>query len=165
MKQLTEAEALHQSAAYCSLADRCIDDVRKKLTKWEIETPVQNRIIQRLIQEQFLNEERFCKSFVNDKMKFNKWGENKIKFELRKKNIPEPLIQATLKNINPKENKDKLLQLLTAKKKTVKGKNEFEIQQKLMRFAAGRGFAIDDILWAIQHDTKTNHTTIKEGTL
>ena len=150
MKQLSEPEALHKSAAYCSLADRCIDDVRKKLTKWAIETPVQNRIIHRLVQEKFIDEERFCKSFVNDKMKFNKWGENKIKFELSKKNIPETLIQSTLKNINPEENKDRLLQLLAAKKKTVKGKNEFEIRQKLMRFAVGKGFAVDDILWSLE---------------
>jgi len=148
--KLSEPEALHKAATYCSLADRCIDDVRKKLTRREIDLPTQNRIIQRLVQEKFLNEERFCKSFVNDKLKFNKWGINKIKFELRKKNIPDSLIQSALENINPQENKERLLQLLTAKKKTVKGKSEFEIQQKLMRFAAGRGFAIDDILWVIE---------------
>ena len=150
MKQLSEAEALHKSATYCSLADRCIDDVRKKLTRWEIELPIQNRIIQHLIQERFLDEERFCRSFVNDKIKFNKWGINKIKFELRKRNIPDNLIQSALNSINPKENRERLLQLLIVKKKSVKGKDDFEIQQKLMRFAAGRGFAIDDILWAIE---------------
>ncbi|MCL2651095.1 MAG: RecX family transcriptional regulator [Candidatus Azobacteroides sp.] len=150
MKQLSEAEALHKSAAYCSLADRCIDDVRKKLTRWEIELTVQNKIIQRLIQEHFLDEERFCRSFVNDKVKFNKWGINKIKFELRKRNIPENLIYSTINSINPEENRKRLLQLLISKKKSVKGKNDFEIQQKLMRFAAGRGFAVDDILWAIE---------------
>jgi len=153
MKQLSEPEALHKVAVYCSLADRCIDDVRKKLTCWEIDLPVQNRIIQRLVQEKFLNEERFCKAFVNDKLKFNKWGVNKIKYELRKKNIPDSLIYSVLENIDPRENRERLLQLLTAKQKNVKGKNEFEIQQKLMRFAAGRGFAVDDILWAIEKVT------------
>ena len=149
-KGVEEAEALHKAAAYCSLADRCIDDVRKKLMHWEIELPVQNRIIQRLVQEKFVDEERFCKAFVHDKLKFNKWGANKIKYELRKKNIPDSLIQSALENINPQENRDRLLQLLTIKKKSVKGKSEFEIQQKLMRFAAGRGFSIDDILWAVE---------------
>ena len=153
MKQLSEAEALHKSAAYCSLADRCIDDIRKKLTRWEVEFPIQNRIIQRLVQEHFLDEERFCRSFVNDKVKFNKWGINKIKFELRKRNIPDNLIHSAFENINPEENRESLLQLLIAKKKSVKGKNDFEIQQKLMRFAAGRGFAIDDIMWVIEKIT------------
>ena len=150
MKQLSESEALHKSAAYCSLADRCIDDVRKKLTRWEIGLPIQNRIIQQLIQEHFLDEERFCRSFVNDKTKFNKWGINKIKFELRKRNIPDNLIQSTLNTINPEENRERLLQLLTVKKQSVKGKNDFEIRQKLMRFAAGRGFTVDDILQVIE---------------
>ena len=150
MKQLSEPEALHKAAGYCSLADRCIDDIRKKLTQWEMELVVQNRIIQRLVQEKFLDEERFCKSYINDKLKFNKWGVNKIKYELQKKNIHGSLIQSVLEDINPQENRERLLQLLTAKKKTVKGKNEFEIQQKLMRFAAGRGFTVDDILWVVE---------------
>ncbi len=150
MKRLSESEILHKSAAYCSVADRCVDDVRKKLTRWEIDLPVQDRIIQRLIQEHFLDEERFCKSFVHDKTKFNKWGINKIKFELRKRNIPDNLIQSGLDAVNPEENRERLLQLLVAKKKSVKGKNDFEVQQKLMRFAAGRGFTIDDILWVIE---------------
>ena len=151
---LSEPEALHKAASYCSLADRCMDDVRKKLTGWEIDLPAQNRIIQRLVQEKFIDEERFCKAFINDKLKFNKWGTNKIKYELRKKNISDSLIQSVFEHINPQENRERLLQLLTAKKKTVKGKNEFEIQQKLMRFAAGRGFAVDDILWVIEHCQK-----------
>lgn len=150
MKRLSESEALHKSAAYCSVADRCVDDVKKKLTCWEIALPVQNRIIQRLIQEHFLDEERFCKSFVHDKTKFNKWGINKIKFELRKRNIPDNLIQSVLDAVNPEENRERLLQLLIVKKKSVKGKNDFEVQQKLMRFAAGRGFTVDDILWVIE---------------
>jgi len=75
---------------------------------------------------------------------------NKIKYELRKKYISGSLIRSVLENINPQENRERLLQLLNAKKHTVKGKNEFEIQQKLMRFAAGRGFAVDDIMWAME---------------
>ena len=150
MKKLSETEALHKVAAYCSLANRCIDDVRKKLDRWEVESQVQSRIIQRLIQEHFLDEERFCLSFVNDKLKFNKWGQHKIKFELRKKNIPEELIKSVLSKIAPEENRELLLQLLISKRKNIKGKTEFEIQQKLIRFAAGRGFSMDDILWAIE---------------
>lgn len=148
-EKLSEAEALHKSAAYCSLAERCIDDVRKKLVSWEIESTAQDRIIKRLIDEKFLDEIRFCHFYVNDKLKFNKWGINKIKFELQKKNIPDAVIRSVLLTIDPEENRKRILELLIAKKKTTKGKNDFEIQQKLIRFAAGRGFAIDDILWAI----------------
>ena len=155
MKRLSEPEALHKAATFCSLADRCLEDVKKKLIQWEIEQPAQNRIIQRLVHEKFLDEARFCKSFINDKLKFNKWGVNKIKYELRKKNIPDSLIQSVLADVNPQENRERLLQLLNAKKKTVKGKNEFEIQQKLMRFAAGIGFTIDDIMWAMENIDNT----------
>ncbi len=150
MKHLSETEALHKAAAYCSRTERCIDDIKKKLTLWNIEFPVQNKIIQRLLIKKFIDEQRFCRFFVNDKSKFNKWGYNKIKFELKKKNIPDELIESALDNINPKENKERLIQLLKNKKKSVKGKSDYEIQQKLIRFAIGKGFQIDEIIETVK---------------
>lgn len=147
MKQLTEAEMLHRCAAYCSLAERCIDDIEKKLERWQATPDVRKKIILKLQKEGFIDESRFCRSFVNDKMKFNKWGKNKIFYELKKKNIPEELIQETFSNSDPENDKSRetLLQLLQSKKKSVKGKNEYEIKAKLFRFAAGRGFSSDEI--------------------
>ena len=145
MNKLSHEQALHRLADYCSRAERCDWDIRRKMDAWETPADRQNQILQQLRKENFLDEERYCKAFVNDKAKYNRWGINKIRFELRKKQIPEVVIREALKNLDSKENREQLRLLIDRKKKTIKGKNEWEIRQKLLRFAAGRGFSQEEI--------------------
>lgn len=150
MKQLTYNEALYRLAAYCSHAERCVSDIRKKMDTWAIDKEDQKKILNHLRKEKFLDEERYCRAFVRDKTRFGKWGIYKIRFELKKKQISDELIDEALKEIDSDENRDMLIQLLNQKKKSIKGKNDFEITQKLMRFAAGRGFSQEEILQALK---------------
>lgn len=150
MKQLSPEEALNKLAAYCSTAERCVDDVRKKLIRWQIPEKNHPDIISRLQQEHFLDETRFCRAYVNDKLKFNKWGIGKIKFELLKKNIPAKMIDEIINEIDPEINRNILCQLLSKKKPAIRGENEYEIRQKLMRFALSRGFNPDEIISCIE---------------
>jgi len=150
MKPITYEQALHQMAAYCSRAERCIHDIRRKLTRWELSTDQQNKIIQHLQKEKFLDESRFCRAFVNDKSKYNQWGSYKIKYELKKRQIPDDLIKEAQQAIDPEASLNQLRQLLQKKKKTAKGKNDFEIRQKLIRFAASRGFSLEEIEHALR---------------
>ena len=145
MKSISQEQALHRLAAYCSRGERCISDIRKKMIQWDLPENSQKIILNKLQQEKFLDEKRFCKAFVNDKIKYNKWGSLKIKYELKKKNIPEPIINDILSEVNLKEIKEQLSLLLLSKRKTVKGKNNYEIKQKLIRFAVGRGYTLEDI--------------------
>ena len=145
MNKLSYEHALYRLATYCSRSERCIQDVRQKMVAWEIPANQQIQIIQHLQKEKFLDEGRYCKAFVNDKAKYNRWGVEKIRFELRKKQIPDILIQEALKNLNPEESRERLRLLIEQKKKSVKGKNEWEIRQKLLRFAASRGFSMEEI--------------------
>ena len=143
--EMTYEQALHRLAAYCSRAERCSWDIRRKMDEWTIPAEQQDQIIRQLQKEKFLDEERYCKAFVNDKAQYNRWGIHKIRFELRKKQLPEPLISEALRNLDPKENRARLQLLITQKKKSVKGKNEWEIRQKLLRFAASKGFSQEEI--------------------
>jgi regulatory protein len=145
MKQFTEQEALHRCAVFCSTAERCIQDVDKKLERWEIPFSIRKNILIKLQQEGFLDESRYCRSFVNDKFKFSKWGKNKIYYALKQKQISEENILEAIQQIDAKENMDMLMQLIRQKRKSVKGKDDYEIRMKLMRFALGRGFGVDEI--------------------
>jgi len=141
---MTEKQAMTRIASYCSKAERSEYDVRKKLTAWEIEPEVSNRIVVWLQKENFLNEERFIQSFIKDKLRFNKWGKNKIVFELRRKQIPDSLINTVFEALSiDDEFEEPLMQLLRNKIKTVKSNTEYERRMKLLRFAAGRGFSVD----------------------
>lgn len=147
--KLTEAQALHRVATYCSKAERAESDVRKKLANWELLDEEVSRIVSRLKKENYLNEERFCKSFVRDKMRFNKWGRNKIVFELKKKRVAESIIQSTLSELLDEDGNSfelHLMQILETKERSVKAKDIYDKRNKLLRFALGRGFTMEQSL-------------------
>ena len=142
---ISSEQALNRLANYCSRAERCVQDVRRKLNAWEIAKDDQDKIIRRLQQEKFLDERRYCKAFVNDKSKYAHWGAFKIKYALKKKQISDDLIRESLESIDSEENREQLRKLIEQKRKSVKGKNEWEIRLKLMRFAVGRGFSVEEV--------------------
>lgn len=144
--KLSEPIALNRIAAYCSKAERCEWDVLRKLRAWELEDVEIARIVKRLKDERFLSNERFCRSFINDKMRFNKWGKTKIIFELRKRNIPSSVYQPILDDFDDEGFDAQLESILKSKMKTVKGKDEYDRRNKLIRFALGRGFSMDAVL-------------------
>lgn len=140
MKEKTEQEMLHLAAAYCSGTERCVSEVRKKIESASLPEEATQRIIDRLIAERFIDEARYVRYFVNDKLRFNKWGRIKINYELQKKRIDSGLRQEALSAIDETEYRQTLLALLRAKSKGLKAKNDYDKQLKLMRFGAGRGF-------------------------
>lgn len=140
MKEVSEAEMLHKAAAYCSAAERCISDVQKKVDAAGLSSEASDRIIARLLKERFIDEARYTRFFVNDKLRFNKWGKIKISYELYRKNIPSTIREEALAAIDEEEYRSTLLDLLKAKRKSTKGKDERDLFNKLLRFAAGRGF-------------------------
>lgn len=161
MKQITEAEMLHRAAAYCSTAERCIQEVEKKISAAGLSPDASERIISRLLKEQYIDEARYCRSFVNDKFRFNKWGRVKIAYELRRRNIPSALITEALNAIDENEYESALYDILKAKKKTTKGKDERDIFYKLVRFANSRGFDHKETITTLRK-LETNYDTYAE---
>lgn len=141
--KLTESRALNRIASYCSRAERCEYDVRKKLVSWELNDDEVGRIITRLKNEKYLDDSRFCRSFVNDKLRFNKWGRQKIIFELRKRQISEVLYKAAFDELGVDAFNEQLEHILRTKMKSVKAKDVYDKRNKLLRFALGRGFSMD----------------------
>lgn len=138
MKERTEEEYLHRMAAYCSSAERCEQEVRKKIK--DLPTVAQTRIIQRLRQEGFINDERYCLSFVKDKFRFNRWGKIKISYELRGKGLPTSCIEEALQTIDEEDYRDTLRMILSNKQRSAKDDDPQKVYAKLFRFAASRGF-------------------------
>ncbi len=140
MKQASESEMLHRAAAYCSASERCIQDVEKKIKAAGLTGEESDRIVARLLKERFIDESRFARYFVNDKLRFNKWGRVKINYEMQRKGIPSDIRSEALANIDEQEYQSILLSLLKSKKKATRGKDDRDVYTKLLRFAAGRGF-------------------------
>lgn len=143
MKELTEKEALNKAAAYCAASEHCISEVTDKLEQWGAEPDVRKRIIQRLLDEKYIDERRYAQCFINDKLRYNKWGRNKISQALWQKRLSPDSYAACLDAIDEDEYMRILRDLLSVRKKSVKARNDYELNGKLMRFALGRGFEMD----------------------
>ena len=88
MNTITEDEALNRVAAYCSAAEHCRAEVSEKLQKWGIAYEAIERILTRLEAEKYIDDERYCRAFINDKYRFAKWGKMKIGQGFYMKKIP-----------------------------------------------------------------------------
>lgn len=142
--KLSESQALHKLAAYCSKAERCQSDVLKKMSAYELREDEVSRIMQRLIREKFIDESRYAVAFAGDKTRFAKWGRRKIEFELRQKKIPESIINCVLAEIETKQDPQILFDLLLKKNHSIKANSVFERRTKLLRYALGKGYTLDE---------------------
>lgn len=145
MKQKTEQEAYLTLAALCAQAEHCQWEMVEKMRKWEIPEEAQARIMERLVKERYVDDERFARAFVKDKVRYNKWGRRKVEQALWQKHIDEDIRKNVLNEIDDEEYLSVLRPLLKQKRKSIKAQNDYELNQKLMRFALGRGFTFDII--------------------
>ena len=149
---MTEQEAYLQLAALCAQAEHCRQEMLDKMKRWGLDEGVKDRIISRLVKERFVDDERYARAFVKDKVRYNKWGRRKIQQALWMKRIDEHIQQQVLDEIEEREYLDVLRPLLKQKRKSVKAQNDYELNQKLIRFALGRGFTFDVIRQCINVD-------------
>lgn len=137
------SEALSAAAGYCSMAEHCISEVVEKVKRFELTPEDQSKLIKRLTDEGYLNESRYVIAFVKDKFRFSKWGRIKIRYALRQKGISSSLVEAGMTEIQEDDYLELLTDLLRQKKRTIKANSPYELRGKLLRFAAGRGFELD----------------------
>jgi regulatory protein len=136
---------LNSMMVYCSRSEHCVLDVLDKLYAAGLSEEEADEIVQCLVEQGYIDEQRYANAFVNDRFRFNKWGKLKIGHALRQKKIPTAIIQVALDTLDEDAYSHVLLQLIESKKKTVKGT---ATQQKaaVMRFAVSRGFEFDLVL-------------------
>lgn len=151
-KERTEQDAYLQLAAICAQAEHCEQEMRDKMKRWGMEPDAQNRVITRLVNERYIDNERYARAFVKDKIRYNKWGRRKVMQALWMKHIAGDIQQRILDEIDDSDYLDVLVPLLKQKRKTIKAKSEYELNQKLVRFALGRGFDFNIIRQCLEVD-------------
>ena len=145
MKQKSEQDAYLTLAALCAQAEHCQYEMLEKMRRWELDDEVQARVMQRLVSERYVDDERYARAFVKDKVRYNKWGRRKVEQALWQKHIEEDIRQQVLDEIDDEEYISVLRPLLKQKRRSTKAANDYQLNQKLMRFALGRGFTFDII--------------------
>lgn len=158
MNTITEEAALSKVAAYCSTAEHCRAEVSEKLQKWGIDYNAIERILLRLEDEKYVDDERYCRAFIKDKFRFAKWGKMKIGQALYMKKIPADVAWRNLNEIDQEEYLTVLRGLLVAKRKSVRAKDDYELNGKLIRFALSRGFEMKDIKLCVDVSEEEEYT-------
>jgi len=145
-KTFTPQEAKRKAESYCAYQERSQQEVRDKLYGWGLhKTDVEN-IIGYLIEENFLNEERFAKAYALGKFRIKGWGKIKITQGLKLKQVSTPLIKIALKQIEPNDYFEKLTTIILKKSNLIKESDPYKKRNKLYQYALGRGYENNLIL-------------------
>ena len=145
-KKLNPQQALIKAQQCCAYQERCQQEMRDKLYEWGLYPDAVENIIADLITDNFLNEERFAKTYAGGKFRIKKWGRVKIKIELKKRKISDYCIKKAMAEINDKEYIKTLKQLIEKKSKDIKEKKAEIRNYKLAQYVISRGFE-DDLVW------------------
>lgn len=147
-KYISREEALQKLQRYCAYQDRCHREVRAKLLDLGVYGDELEEIITDLIRENFLNEERFARSFARGKFRLKQWGRNRILRELKLRDISEYCIRKAMEEIDEDEYLQTLREVLNKKARTLKEPDVFKRSQKLARHAIQRGFEAE-LVWEL----------------
>ena len=136
-RELSKAEWISKAQVYCARAEHCAADVRRKLYEWSAPSDLFDGIEENLYANGFLDDERFCRAYVHDKVAYQSWGRIKIQAGLRALQLPETNIREALDQIDESVYTNNLRVLIASRKK--------DSEEKRLRFLAQRGFTYEEI--------------------
>lgn len=147
---LDKKQALAKAESFCVYQERSQKEVRYKLVEWGMRGDELEEILSELIVNNFLNEERFAKSYASGKFNIKKWGRVKIKQGLKLKGVPDKILQKALYSLDDDDYMQTLEDLAIKKSNTLTESNPLKRKMKLTTYLQGRGFEIDLILLALK---------------
>lgn len=142
-KTLTTEQALQKLRHYCGYQERCHSEVREKLYSLGIFKNEHDAIIATLIEEDYLDEERFAIAFAGGKFRVKQWGKVKIKYELKQKKVSEYSIKKALHQIKEDEYREVLKKLADEKYAALKNEQHLVRKKKTIDYLLQRGFEME----------------------
>lgn len=145
-KLFTFDEIKQKLVNYCVYQDRCHAEVEQKMKEFVLIPEAKEEIILYLIKENYLNEERFAKSYTRGKFYIKKWGKNKIKQQLRLKGISDKLIVKSFSEIDERDYQDTIRDFIEKLLPTYKGLKDYQKKQKIIQGLLAKGFEYELIV-------------------
>lgn len=147
----SQEEAFEKLTTFCAYQDRCSWEIRRKLYEKGIKDEPAEKIIAELVKEEFVNEERYAIAFARGKFRLKKWGRNRIRMELKMREISEALIRKGLAEIDPEEYYDTLLSQSEKKWRSTHESDSFKKKYKVTQYMIMKGFEMDLVKEAIEN--------------
>ena len=145
-KSFTFDEIKQKIVNYCVYQDRCHAEVEQKMREFLLIPEAKEEILLYLIKENYLNEERFARSYTRGMFYIKKWGKNKIKQQLRLKGISDKLITKSFSEIDEKDYLVAIKTILEKITPTLKGLKEYQKKQKIIKYLLSKGYEYDLIV-------------------
>lgn len=140
-QQLTKEQAHQKAKHYCAYQERCHSEVKEKLYGFGLRKVEVEELLSTLIEEDYLNEERYAVQFTGGRFRMKHWGRVKIKYELKQKQVSEYVIKKAMKVIDEKDYMATLYKLYEQKEKLLSSeKNQFTKKRKLQDYLLQKGF-------------------------
>lgn len=152
MSKYPPFETRERIKKWCDLQERAHSDAIKKLQSWNVHPDDAEQIVAELISENYLNEERFARAFTSGRFRIKKWGWGKIKKALIQKGVSIYSIELAKEEIKSDEYRAVLIEIIQKKWPLIKAKSNWEAKQKLLRYAAGKGYKPDEIYSVINNE-------------
>lgn len=159
---MTPAEALKKLAALCARGEHSTGDADEKMRRWGLSDDDRLQVIRKLVDNKFIDDQRFTKYFVHDKIKFNHWGRRKIEVSLRQKGVDSQIIAEALDEVPDSEYLEILRPMIKSKIETTKAATDYERAMKTIKWAAGRGFSLELIRQCIDSANEYNDAEADE---
>ncbi len=144
-KPITEQEVLQKLSALCARAEHSSGEMLEKMRRWQLSEDARKRVLDRLIDEKFVDDERFARLFVREKIRFDRWGRRKIEQALYQKGVASDISRRVLDEVDDEAYVAELKKLIAAKRLSVQAESDYEMRAKLTKYALGRGFGYNVI--------------------
>ncbi len=144
-KETTGQQAYQKLTALCARSEHCQQEMIDKMRQWGVPPEEQAQVMERLVKERYVDDERFTRAFVNDKIRYNKWGRRKVEQALWMKRIDEHIAKAVLDEVDDEEYTAILTPMFKQKRRSTKANSDYELNMKLIKYALSRGFTMDII--------------------
>ena len=149
-REKSAAQALSSLMRLCARAERSSGDAKRLMATWGVAEGERATVLQRLIKERFIDDERYAEAFVREKSRLSGWGEYKIRTALGCKGIATDIIEKALQQLSPEQNRERLTARLSRKIKTVKHSSPYDLKNKLLRYGLSLGFTMDDVMPCVE---------------
>ena len=152
MSKYPPFETLEKIKRWCDMQERAHSEVIQKLRSWAVESHDAEQILTELISENYINEERYARAYVSGKFRIKKWGWQKIKSSLKQKGVSDYSIDLAKEEIEDADYRQTMVELLRKKWPLIKANSTWEAKQKLLKYAAGRGYHPAEVHSAINNE-------------
>ena len=154
----TPVQALTSLMRLCARSEKSTGDAMRLMQRWGVAPAARQDVLQRLLNDRFIDDERFAEAFVREKIRLSGWGARKIATSLRQKGISPQIIEQALAQLDPEANRTRLREQIGKKMRLTRYKDLYDLKNKLLRYGLSLGYDYETVLEAVGEAVKNTDT-------